>query len=262
MALVVPPLTGLVADARRLRGVALARSARWPRSSPSSASSRAQRAPSSTRRPRCSRFFRAPLTSLVDATTLEHVRHHGGSYGRSGCGARSAFSSPRAGGGRAHRARPASASSSASAAWALGACALVAFALPAAPPAERKGVVGAWLHLLGERRLVDLLRRRRLGADGDGGVRLGLLAAPGAARLRRPLHRRRVGHGRRRRDRAARRAPARSSRASPPARLFRCRWRRRRCAGRCSARVRSPIADSCACSRCTASPSGSSGSPA
>ena len=81
-------------------------------------------------------FFRAPLTSLADASALAHVRHHGGSYGRLRLwGSLGFLVAAAATGAGIERAGigvivPA-------AAWALAACAAVSFALPAAPPGER-----------------------------------------------------------------------------------------------------------------------------
>ncbi|HEX8953379.1 MAG TPA: MFS transporter [Polyangia bacterium] len=146
MSLVVPPLAGLVADARRLRGWLLrlgtlatfvaflgffrAR-ARWELYAVTALFA----------------FCRAPLTSLIDATTLGHVRHHGGSYGAIRLWGSLGFLVAAASAGTLIE-RAGVDVIVAVAAWALLVGAGVAFALPAAPPVERKGVFGAWLHLL------------------------------------------------------------------------------------------------------------------
>src|SRR5258708_7539049 len=81
MSLVVPPLVGLVADARRLR-VWLLRIASLATFVAFLAFFGARARLELYLATALFAFFRAPLTSLVDATTLAHVRHHGGSYGR------------------------------------------------------------------------------------------------------------------------------------------------------------------------------------
>ncbi|HXU69121.1 MAG TPA: MFS transporter [Polyangia bacterium] len=148
MALCVPPLTGLAADARRLRG--------WLLRLGSVATAvaflgflRARTTHELWLATALFCFFRAPLTSLVDATTLAHVHHHGGSYGRIRLWGSLGFLVAAAATGAAID-RVGVGVIVHAASWGLGACAVVSFALPAAPPSAREGVVGAWLHRLGE----------------------------------------------------------------------------------------------------------------
>jgi len=148
MSLLVPPLAGLVADARRARV--------WLLRIGSVATFVAFlgffRARVRVELYVCTAIFafcRAPLTSLIDATTLSHVRHHGGSYGRIRLwGSLGFLVAAAAAGGLIDRAGVGAIVGVT--AWALACGAAVAFTLPAPPPVERKGVVGAWLHLLGE----------------------------------------------------------------------------------------------------------------
>lgn len=148
MTLVVPPLVGLAADARRLRGWLLRAGtlatclaflgffrarARWELYAVTAVFA----------------FCRAPLTSLIDATTLSHVRHHGGSYGAIRLWGSLGFLVAAAGAGTLIEHGGVDVIIGV-ASWALFVGAGVAFALPAAPPVERKGVLGAWLHLLAE----------------------------------------------------------------------------------------------------------------
>jgi PPP family 3-phenylpropionic acid transporter len=146
MSLFAAPLAGLVADARRLRG--------WLLRALSLATFvaflgffRAHASDEIYAVTALFAFFRAPLTSLIDATTLSHVRHHGGSYGRIRLWGSLGFLVAAAGAGALIEAAGIGVVVGV-AAWALAAGAAVAFVLPAAPPAERKGVVGAWLHFL------------------------------------------------------------------------------------------------------------------
>jgi PPP family 3-phenylpropionic acid transporter len=94
-------------------------------------------------------FCRAPLTSLVDATTLAHVRHHGGSYCAIRLWGSLGFLVAAAGAGALIERGGVDVIVRA-AAWALALGAAVSFTLPAAPPAERKRVWPAWLQLLSE----------------------------------------------------------------------------------------------------------------
>ncbi len=144
--LVVPPLVGLVADARHARGwllrlgsvatalaflgffVARSHGSVWLVTALFCA-------------------FRAPLTSLIDATTLSHVRHHGGSYGRIRLWGSLGFLVATVSAGAAIEARGVGVVVPLGA-WSLAVGAAVSFALPASPPSERPGVVGAWLHML------------------------------------------------------------------------------------------------------------------
>ena len=204
MSLLVPPLVGLVADARRLRGWLLRLGTlgtcvaflgflrarlRWELYAITAVFA----------------FCRAPLTSLIDATTLAaRAPVAAGATARSGCGARSASSSPPW--ARARFVERGGVDVIVDvAAWALfagGGGGVRAAGGAAVGAAGRRRRLAEALARAGR---VDLRRRRGAHADGDGGLRLGLLAAPGAARLRRPLHRRRLGHRRGRRDRGARR---------------------------------------------------------
>ncbi len=147
MTLVVPPLVGLAADARRLRG--------WLLRAGSLASFLAFlgffAAHARIELYAATAGFalgRAPLTALVDATTLAHVHHHGGSYGRIRLWGSLGFLVAAAGAGALIE-RVGVGVLVPAVAWALGLCAAVAFALPAPPPAANKGVFGAWLKLLG-----------------------------------------------------------------------------------------------------------------
>ena len=148
MSLVVPPLVGLAADARRLR-VWLLRAASVATFVAFLGFFGARARAELYLATALFAFFRAPLTSLVDATTLAHVRHHGGSYGRIRLWGSLGFLVAVVGAGAMiERAGPTVLIGMA--AWALAACAAAAWALPAPPPVERKGVVGAWLQLLGD----------------------------------------------------------------------------------------------------------------
>ncbi|MGZ3406186.1 MAG: MFS transporter [Polyangia bacterium] len=148
MSLLVPPLVGLAADARRLR-VWLLRLLSLATFVAFLAFFGARARIELYRTTALFAFFRAPLTSLADATTLAHVRHYGGSYGRIRLWGSLGFLVAVAAAGVMIQRGGLTVLLGISA-WALAGCALVAFALPAPPPVERKGVVGAWLHLLGD----------------------------------------------------------------------------------------------------------------
>ena len=147
MSLVAPPLFGLVADARRARvwllrlgalGAALAFVAFFA----------AVRRPAIYFAVAAFAFCRSPLTALADATTLDHVRLRGGSYGRLRLWGSLGFLVAAVGGGALldHVGLPALIGVGAAA---MGLCAAWAFSMPAPPPVERRGVVGAGLALLG-----------------------------------------------------------------------------------------------------------------
>ncbi|MCU1279040.1 MAG: transporter, partial [bacterium] len=144
MSLLVPPLIGLAADARRLR-VWLLRILSLVTFLAFLGFFRAHARSELYVATACFALFRAPLTSLVDATTLAHVRHHGGSYGRIRLWGSLGFLVAVVGAGVLAERAGVGVLVGVSA-WALAACAAVAFAMPAPPPVERKGVVGAWLH--------------------------------------------------------------------------------------------------------------------
>jgi len=148
MALLVPPLAGLVADARRARGWLL-RIGSLATFAAFLGFFRAHARVELYVVTAIFAFCRSPLTSLIDATTLSYVRHHGGSYGRIRLWGSLGFLVAAAAAGALIE-RTSVAVIIGVAAWALAIGAAVAFLLPAPPPAERKGVVGAWLHLLGE----------------------------------------------------------------------------------------------------------------
>jgi MFS transporter, PPP family, 3-phenylpropionic acid transporter len=148
MSLFAPPLAGLVADARRLRGWLL-RLLTLATFLAFLGFFRAHALVEVYAATALFALFRAPLTSLIDATTLSHVRHHGSSYGRIRLWGSLGFLVAAAGAGALVE-RDGVGVIVAVAAWALGIGAAVSFALPAPPPVERKGVVGAWLHLLGD----------------------------------------------------------------------------------------------------------------
>lgn len=150
MSLVAPPVAGLVADARRARGLVLrlaslgafaaflcffvvrARVALYAATA-------------------LFAFARAPITALVDATTLEHVRHHGGSYGRIRLWGSLGFLLTALAAGTLVE-RDGTGAVVVAGAWGLGLAAALAFALPSPPPAHDERAVGAWLHLLGDAR--------------------------------------------------------------------------------------------------------------
>jgi len=148
MSLLVPPLAGLVADARRAR-VWLLRIGSLATFLAFLGFFRAHTRVELYVVTAIFAFCRAPLTSLIDATTLSHVRHHGGSYGRIRLWGSLGFLVAAAASGAVIE-KSGIGVIVAVAVWALALGAAVAFGLPAPPPVERKGVVGAWLHLLGE----------------------------------------------------------------------------------------------------------------
>jgi PPP family 3-phenylpropionic acid transporter len=147
MSLVAPPLVGLWADARRARAWLLSGGSLatwlafsgflWAETRPALFATTALYA-----------FCRAPLTSLVDATALDHVRHAGGSYGRLRLWGSLGFLVAALGAGALLQASGLTWLIAVAAALLL-ACAGCAFALPSPPPQPRREVVGAWLHLLG-----------------------------------------------------------------------------------------------------------------
>lgn len=148
MSLVAPPLFGLVADARRAR-VWLLRAGALGAGLAFLAFFAAAGRPALYATVAVFAFCRAPLTALADATTLDHVRRHGGSYGRLRLWGSLGFLVAAVGGGATleRGGLPlviglGAASMLASAGWTL--------VLPAPPPVERRGVVGAWLALLGD----------------------------------------------------------------------------------------------------------------
>jgi MFS transporter, PPP family, 3-phenylpropionic acid transporter len=149
--LIAPPLVGLLADARRargwlLRGLSLLTAVAFL------GFFVAGERPMIYAVTALFAFFRAPLTSLVDATTLDHVRHHGGSYGRIRLWGSLGFLVAAAGFG-ALAERAGIATMLPACAWALAVAAACSWALPAPPPPTkivRPGVVGAFLHLLGD----------------------------------------------------------------------------------------------------------------
>jgi PPP family 3-phenylpropionic acid transporter len=147
MSLVAPPLVGLWADARRARA--------WLLSGGTLATWLAfcgffvaETRPAIYVTTALYAFCRAPLTSLVDATALDHVRHAGGSYGRLRLWGSLGFLVAALGAGVLLQATGPTWLIAAAATLLLlcGGCAL---AMPAPPPKERREVVGAWLHLLG-----------------------------------------------------------------------------------------------------------------
>ncbi len=148
MSLVVPPLVGLAADARRLRGWLL-RIGTLATAIAFLGFFRARTRLGLYAVTALFAFCRAPLTALIDATTLSHVRQHGGSYGAIRLWGSLGFLVAAAGAGALIE-RGGIDVIVGVAAWALAVGAAVAFALPAPPSVERKGVFGAWLHLLRE----------------------------------------------------------------------------------------------------------------
>lgn len=146
--LVAPPLIGLAADARRARGQLLR---------VGSFACLVTALGLLVARERVAiyvvtalfAFCRAPLTSLADAATLDHVRHHGGSYGRIRLWGSLGFLVAAVGFGALVE-RAGVASLPTATAWALGLAAAASLALPSPPPVERPHVVDAWLHLLGD----------------------------------------------------------------------------------------------------------------
>jgi PPP family 3-phenylpropionic acid transporter len=91
-------------------------------------------------------FFRAPLIPLSDAVALEHVRRHGGSYGRLRLWGSIGFLVAVGAGGMLLESAGLTAIVVA-AAQATAVCAVCAWAMPA-PPVVHRPVVGAWLALL------------------------------------------------------------------------------------------------------------------
>ncbi|MDB4965048.1 MAG: putative 3-phenylpropionic acid transporter, partial [Myxococcales bacterium] len=148
MTLLVPPLWGLVADARRarvwlLRGGSLLTFLAFLGFF--HASTRVELYTTTA----IFAFCRAPLTSLVDATALAHAQHHGMSYGRIRLwGSLGFLVAVVAAGALAERAGLTALITATT--WALALCAACALALPAPPPVERRGVVRAWLGLLAD----------------------------------------------------------------------------------------------------------------
>lgn len=148
MSLLAPPLVGLIADARRAR-VWLLRGASLMTWLMFLGFFRAARRPELYLTTALFALFRAPLTSLADATTLDHVRRHGGSYGRLRLWGSLGFLVAVVGAGALIE-RAGLPTLIGMAAWALGLCAATAWAMPAPAPVERRGILGAWLHLLGD----------------------------------------------------------------------------------------------------------------
>jgi PPP family 3-phenylpropionic acid transporter len=147
MSLLAPPLVGLWADARRARA--------WLLSGGSLLTwlafcgfFRAETRPALYATTALFAFCRAPLTSLADATALDHVRRAGGSYGRLRLWGSLGFLVAALGAGALLQASGLT-WLIAAASLSLLACAGCAFALPAPPPQPHNEVVGAWLHLLG-----------------------------------------------------------------------------------------------------------------
>ena len=147
MSLVSPPLVGLWADARRLRGWLLRigslstwlafsgfffAEARWQLVATTAVFA----------------FCRAPLTPLIDATALDQTRRDGSSYGRLRLWGSLGFLVAVVGAGALSQRLGLPILISATALFLL-LSALCAFALPAPPPEAHREVVGAWLHLLG-----------------------------------------------------------------------------------------------------------------
>jgi PPP family 3-phenylpropionic acid transporter len=146
MSLVSPPLVGLWADARRLRGWLLRAGSVatwlaflgffWARARWELVATTALFA-----------FCRAPLTPLIDATALDRARRDGISYGRLRLWGSLGFLVAVAGAGvLAEQAGLPVLIVATTVILAL--VALCALALPAPPPESHREVVGAWLHLL------------------------------------------------------------------------------------------------------------------
>ena len=146
--LIAPPLVGLVADARRARGWLL-RGASVATCVAFVGLVVASGRPALYLSTALFALCRAPLTSLVDATTLDHVRHHGGSYGRIRLWGSLGFLVAALGFG-ALAERVGIGVMPTTTTWALALAALCSFALPAPPLVERAGVVGAWWKLVGD----------------------------------------------------------------------------------------------------------------
>jgi PPP family 3-phenylpropionic acid transporter len=91
---------------------------------------------------------RAPLTALIDSTTLEAVHRHGGSYGRVRLWGSLGFLVAAVGGGVLADGRGLGPLLTLGAAL-LGLCALISFALPAPPPLKHD-VKGAFRQLLSD----------------------------------------------------------------------------------------------------------------
>jgi PPP family 3-phenylpropionic acid transporter len=152
MSLVAPPLVGLVADARRAR-VWLLRLGAVGAGLAFVGFLGVERRAAIYVAVAAFAFCRSPMTSLADATTLDHVRRHGGSYGRLRLWGSVGFLVAAVGGGALlDRAGLRVLLGVGAASMAL--CAAWTFVMPAPPPvdqvARRRGVIGAWLALLGD----------------------------------------------------------------------------------------------------------------
>jgi PPP family 3-phenylpropionic acid transporter len=132
MALIAPPLFGLVADAQRARGWLL-RGASVAMALAFAGLLRVDDRPALYLITAAFAFARAPLTALIDATTLETVHRHGGSYGRLRLWGSLGFLVAAVGGGVVAEASGVD-PLLALATGLLTLCALLAFALPAPPP--------------------------------------------------------------------------------------------------------------------------------
>jgi PPP family 3-phenylpropionic acid transporter len=101
-------------------------------------------------------FLRAPIWALVDSAALEHVRKHGGSYGRLRLWGSLGFVLAALVGGSILDRFGIDAICLTTIAV-LGLAAAVAWSMPASPPETHREVVGTWLAMLRERDLWLLL---------------------------------------------------------------------------------------------------------
>jgi PPP family 3-phenylpropionic acid transporter len=147
MSMLAPPLIGLLADARRAR-VWLLRGASLGTALAFLGFFGAHHRPEIYLTTALFSLFRAPLTSLADATALDQVRRTGGSYGRLRLWGSLGFLVAVVAAGALLQAHGLPLLVGLGAA-ALGLSAACAFAMPAPPPLPRRDVLGAWLHLLG-----------------------------------------------------------------------------------------------------------------
>jgi len=146
MALLVPPLVGLVADARRARGWLL-RAASLGAVLAFSGLYAASARPAIYAAVAGYALCRAPLLSLTDASAFECVRQHGGSYGGMRLWGSAGFMLAVLGGGQvlqAHGLSMVLLTTSAS----LAVAALCAWAMPAPPPEQHPEVWRAWARRL------------------------------------------------------------------------------------------------------------------
>jgi PPP family 3-phenylpropionic acid transporter len=150
LGLLTPPLIGLVADARHARGF-IARAASVCTAIAFSGFFVAHGRPALYATAGVFAFCRAPLVSLVDASAIEHVRTHGGSYGRLRLWGSLGFLLAVLAGGALLESTGIR-FLLASTAFTLIAAAACTFFMPAPPPSTRPRALGAATRLIGDQR--------------------------------------------------------------------------------------------------------------